>query len=122
MSSRTFAPISKTTADPTQWDPYPLPAETIISGEPNAKVHWLRTSGPEERGYYSGVWTVDICKFNYVFEMDETAHILEGRVTVSEENGPTLELGPGDVASFPKGAVTVWDIKEPLKKVFVDTE
>jgi uncharacterized cupin superfamily protein len=114
--------IAKTRVDSaTSWDDYPLPAETIVEGVPAAKVHWLRVSGAGEPAYYAGVWTVEPCTFDYVFEMNETAHIVEGKVVVVQHDGPTLELGPGDVATFPKGARTRWQVRAHLKKVFVDT-
>jgi uncharacterized cupin superfamily protein len=113
--------IAKTRIDAETWDVYPMPPEIIVSGEPAARVHWARVSGPGEPAYYAGVWTVEVCTFDYVFEMNETAHILEGKVVVTEEGGPRLELGAGDVATFPKGARTRWEVRERLKKVFVDT-
>jgi uncharacterized cupin superfamily protein len=113
-----MSPIVKSRIDATTpWDDYPLPPASIVEGTPAAKVHWLRM----ESAYYAGLWTVERCTFDYRFEMNETAHILAGRVTVAQEGGPTLELGPGDVASFPKGATTRWTVKEKLKKFFVDT-
>jgi uncharacterized cupin superfamily protein len=100
------------------WEEYPLPPHSIVSGAPAARVRWARVQ--EQPPYYAGVWTVEPCAFDYTFELTETAHILEGRVVVSQKDGPRLELGPGDLATFPKGAVTRWDVRERLKKVFVD--
>jgi uncharacterized cupin superfamily protein len=113
--------IAKTRIDATTWEPYPLPPEIIVDGVPDAKVHWLRASGAGEPAYYAGVWTVEPCTFDYTFEMNETAHIVEGNVVVTQTDGPKLELGPGDVATFPKGARTRWHVRARLKKVFVDT-
>jgi uncharacterized cupin superfamily protein len=112
--------IAKTRDDATGgWEPYPLPKEIVVSGEPNARVHWARVQA--DPAYYAGVWTVQPCTFDYVFEMNEVAHVLEGHVVVTQKDGPTLELRPGDVATFPKGAVTRWEVRAPFKKVFVDT-
>jgi uncharacterized cupin superfamily protein len=113
--------IAKTRIDATSYEPYPIPKEIIVEGDPAAKVHWLRVSAAGEPAYYTGLWTAQPSTFDYTFEMDETAHILEGKVFVSQVDGPKLELGPGDVATFPKGAKTRWRIVEPLKKMFVDT-
>ncbi len=113
--------IAKTRTDSDAWDPYPLPAETIVSGDPAAKVHWARVSAPGEPAYYAGVWTAEPSTFNFAFELNETAVILEGEIVVTQEGGPTLHLRAGDVATFPKGARTRWEIRSRLKKVFVDT-
>lgn len=113
--------IASTNVAATHFVPFPLPPASIRSGTPDAQVHWLRTSGEGEPAYFAGIWTVQPCVFDYLFELDETAHILEGEAVVTQQGGPTLQLRPGDVATFPKGAVTVWDVRRALKKVFVDT-
>jgi uncharacterized cupin superfamily protein len=113
--------IRKTNVDATSWDPYPLPRETLVEGDPAALVHWLHASGEGEPGYYAGLWTAEVSTFDYTFPMNESAHILEGHVIVSQEGGPTVDLRAGDLAYFPRGAVTRWQVKLRLKKFFVDT-
>lgn len=53
------------------------------------------------------------------FPKNETFLILEGRVRVEIENGPTVELGPGDSASFNRGAIGYWTVLEDVKEFFV---
>jgi uncharacterized cupin superfamily protein len=113
--------IASTRVDAERWEPYPLPAATIVAGDPAARVHWARVSGPGEPPYYAGVWTAEPSTFDFVFELNETAVILEGDLVVTQQGGPTLHLRPGDVATFPRGARTRWEIRSRLKKVFVDT-
>jgi uncharacterized cupin superfamily protein len=113
--------IAKTRIDATTWEPYPMPRELFVEGDARAQVHWLRVSGPGEPPYYAGLWTAQPSVFNYTFELNETLHVLEGHVVVRQEGGPTLDLRAGDVATFPRGAVTRWEVREPFKKVFVDT-
>jgi hypothetical protein len=36
--------------------------------------------------------------------------VLEVRARIDIEDGPTLDLGPGDMASLPTGAVTRWHL------------
>lgn len=103
------------------WEPYPMPPGCVRSGDPEARVRWLRVSGPGEPAYYAGLWSARPSIFEWRFDLDETLHVLEGRVVVTLEGGDVLDLGPGDVASFPRGAVTTWDIREPFRKVFVDS-
>jgi uncharacterized cupin superfamily protein len=113
--------IAKTRIDATHWEPYPLPKETIVAGDPAAQVHWARVSKPGQPAYYSGLWTAQPSTFDYTFELNEFAHILEGHVVVTQVDGPTLDLRAGDVATFPKGARTRWEVRAAMKKVFIDT-
>lgn len=56
---------------------------------------------------------------NWTPEQRETVHILEGSVRIEVSDGPTLELGPGDVASFPPGLEMVWHVTAPFKEFWV---
>lgn len=113
--------IAKTRIDATAWEPSPLPPETIIAGDPAPEVHWLRESRDPDAPYLAGLWRAQPSTFDYFFTMNETAHILEGNVVVTQKEGPTLDLWPGDVVTFPRGAMTRWEVRGPLKKVFVNT-
>lgn len=58
--------------------------------------------------------------FAYAYEQNETILILEGRVRIVVEGGPTLDLGPGDVASIESGSTATWHVHEtPFKELFV---
>jgi uncharacterized cupin superfamily protein len=52
-------------------------------------------------------------------EADEVFVVLSGRATVEVADGPTLEVGPGDVGLLPAGARTTWTVHETLRKVYV---
>ena len=45
--------------------------------------------------------------------------VLEGEAQVQIEDGPVLELKPGDMACLPKGAVTTWRLTLPFKEMWV---
>jgi ethanolamine utilization protein EutQ (cupin superfamily) len=49
----------------------------------------------------------------------ETLIVLEGRARIEIADGPTLELGPGDMASLPEGAETTWHLTTPFKEFWV---
>jgi uncharacterized cupin superfamily protein len=106
----------QTHVDTDEWEPMEL--DGTIVGE----VHSLRS---DEGGqtYEAGLWRVlgelpD--PFHYDFECNETIHVIEGEVVIAVEGGPTLELGPGDVASFPAGSSAAWRIaRTPFKELFV---
>ena len=48
----------------------------------------------------------------------ETFLILEGSARIEIEDGPTLDVGVGDMASLPKGAVTTWQVTAPFKEIW----
>jgi uncharacterized protein len=101
----------------TEFESFPL--DDVLEGDPQGKVHWLRTEGSTNATLMAGIFTGQPSRFNYVFETDETFHVIEGKVTITLESGAAVDLVPGDIVSFPRGARAVWDIKEPLRKFFV---
>jgi uncharacterized protein len=83
------------------------------------RVKWLR----QDEDVQAGIWVCDpseIPERNPTnFDRDETIVILEGRLTVEIEDGPTVELGPGDSASFSRGSIGRWTVHESVKEFFV---
>jgi len=48
----------------------------------------------------------------------ETVHVLEGSVRIEFETREPLELGPGDLASFPAGIAMKWHVSTPFKELW----
>jgi uncharacterized cupin superfamily protein len=48
----------------------------------------------------------------------ESVHVLEGSVRIEFEDGSDVELGPGDLASFPAGTRMTWHVTAPFKEVW----
>jgi uncharacterized cupin superfamily protein len=94
----------------------PINADWIKGGDPNARGTILLQS--DDQLLSSGFWECSPGQFEWNFEWDEFARVIEGEVTVREENGDTYTLGPGDVVHFPLGLKTHWDVKKTMKKVF----
>jgi len=51
-------------------------------------------------------------------EQRGTIHVLEGSVRIEFENRPSIELGPGDLASFPAGLAMTWHVSTPFKELW----
>ena len=51
----------------------------------------------------------------------ETVVVLQGTVRIEIEDGPTLELTSGDLASLPKGANTNWYPSRDFIKVWLSS-
>jgi uncharacterized cupin superfamily protein len=52
-------------------------------------------------------------------EPEPARRVLEGAARIEIEDGPTLDLRPGDMAALPKGAVTGWHLTLPFKEMWV---
>jgi uncharacterized protein len=86
----------------------------VVAGDPEVRVLPLHDSDDLAVGIWqhsTGVST-DV-------EADEVFVVLSGRATIEVADGPTLEVGPGDVGLLPVGARTTWTVHETLRKIYV---
>jgi uncharacterized protein len=96
----------------------PIDASLIQEGQPVARGAFLTQS--EDRKVTSGLWTCEPGRFQWTFDWDEFIHVLEGVVEITTDGmDQAVTLGPGDVASFPRGMKTCWNVKQKVKKFFV---
>ena len=86
----------------------------VVSGDPEVRVLALHDSD----ALSVGVWQHSTGVSTDV-EADEIFVVLAGRATVEVADGPTLEIGAGDVGLLPAGARTTWTVHETLRKVYV---
>ena len=114
-----MANISYSTVDAHLWEPMPIDEPDVLEGDPAPKVHWLKKHEKGDPTYLAGLWLVQPSRFRWLFFGNETFHVLEGRATIETDDGTTVEVGPGDLLSFPIDTPSVWTVKEALKKVFV---
>lgn len=96
-------------------EPCPIPAEDIVSGEPEA--HWAVMWQSEDRQLFNGVWHCTPGSF-YLDNNDETVCLIEGRATVTPAGGEPVILNAGDTAFLPEGARSLWEIHETVRKSF----
>ncbi|MFN0195662.1 MAG: cupin domain-containing protein [Planctomycetaceae bacterium] len=94
----------------------PINADWILEGKPQARGTVLLQS-PDQK-LSSGFWSCTAGRFNWIFSWDEFVHILEGEVSITQENGPTITLKAGDSAHFPCGAKTEWLVPKYVRKFF----
>ena len=95
----------------------PIEPDWIEKGSPVARARVL-TESPDKR-LSSGVWECTAGGFKWIYGVDEIVHILAGEVVIREEGRAAYTLSSGDVAYFPLGLVTHWDIASYVKKFFV---
>ena len=63
------------------------------------------------------LWACEPSTFDWEYDSDETAYVLEGKVkvkTVEEE----VEINKGDLVTFPKGMKCTWKVLEKISKVY----
>ncbi|MER5637442.1 cupin domain-containing protein [Kitasatospora sp. NPDC002227] len=96
-------------------EPDPLDPGQIVSGSPEVtgKVIWESEDGSRVRG----IWQITPGVVTDT-EADEMFVVISGRATIEFEGGPTLEVGPGDVAVLREGDRTTWTVHETLRKAY----
>jgi len=61
------------------------------------------------------IWEHGVGSFPWHYDMTEVCYVLEGKVRVKTDE-ETVEFGPGDLVTFPKGLSCEWQIEEPVRK------
>jgi hypothetical protein len=62
------------------------------------------------------IWEKEASKFSWEYGDRETCYLLEGRATVTPENGRPVSFGAGDLVEFPPGMKCIWEIHENVRK------
>lgn len=62
------------------------------------------------------IWTKEESEFHWHYDEKETCYFLEGEVIVTPENGRPVEVGVGDLVTFPEGMSCTWVVKKAVKK------
>ena len=102
----------------TDLTPDPINASGIIAGDPIARSKLLHLT--PDKHYSVALWDCTAGTFRWHYYYDEVVHILEGEVTVHEDNGNVLTLQAGDIALFPRGASNVWTVPHYVRKVAIN--
>ena len=92
----------------------PLDPAQVVSGDPQVRVLSLHDAAD----LAIGVWQHGVGVSTDV-EADEVFVVLAGSATIEVDDGPVLQVGPGDVGLLPAGARTTWTVHETLRKIYV---
>lgn len=63
-------------------------------------------------------WECSPSIFDWSYDADETAYVLEGQVKVTCPNGEEVEIKAGDLVRFPQGLSCTWEVKQKIRKVY----
>ncbi|MEV5906008.1 cupin domain-containing protein [Streptomyces sp. NBC_00015] len=99
-------------------EPEPLDPRQIVAGTPEVtgKVVWESADGRQIRG----IWQITPGVVTDT-EADELFVVISGSATIEVEGGPTLTVGPGDMAVLREGDRTTWTVHETLRKAYAIT-
>lgn len=62
------------------------------------------------------IWSKEVSTFPWTYDRNETCYFLEGEVVVTPDGGEPVEMGAGDLVTFPRGMSCTWEIKQDVKK------
>lgn len=62
------------------------------------------------------IWTKDPSTFPWTYDESETCYFLEGDVVVTPETGEPVEVGKGDLVTFPAGMSCTWEVRKAVRK------
>ncbi len=65
------------------------------------------------------IWTKEPSEFPWFYEMEETCYLLEGKVTVTPKDGESVNIGAGDLVTFPQGMSCTWKIHDNVRKHYI---
>jgi uncharacterized protein len=115
-SSKTQALTSVQEVLSVPLDPWPISADSIRDGQPQASGMVIARS--DDRRAVTGVWECTPGSFDWHYIWDETASVVAGRVTISEKGGASQTFKAGDVVHCPLGLQTTWTVHETVRKVY----
>ena len=61
-------------------------------------------------------WTKGASEFPWKYDEEETCYFLEGDVVVTPDGGEPVEMGKGDLVTFPAGMACTWKIRKDVRK------
>ena len=77
-------------------------------------VDEARLSGLQVRGW--PIWTKEPSRFPWSYDEPETCFFLEGDVVVTPEGGAPVQVGEGDLVTFPAGMSCTWQVRATVRK------
>ena len=92
--------------------------EMLVSGDPQERGRSLYADQTGQLD--AGVWECAPNKhFLEAAPYDEFVYLLEGRIDVTDDAGKVETFTAGDSFVMPRGCRCTWDVKEPVRKLYV---
>ncbi len=97
------------------WYDAPIREADVIAGQPRARSWDLHAS--RIGGVSMNYWDCTAGRFRWHYAGDEMIEVLEGEVHVTDDDGHTITLRPGDTAHFRAGTTLEWHVPEYVRKL-----
>ena len=97
--------------------PAPIPPSWILEGAPEAWNKNLAES--HDRTCWKLFWECTSGRFNWDYDIDETAFIISGEAFITTGANGERRLGPGDMVFFPAGSTCTWRVPARVTKFAV---
>ena len=91
--------------------------QKLIAGNPLQSL-WNQYSDPTSR-FFSGVWQSEPGKWHIHYTEEEFCQILGGVSVVTDAEGVSTTLRPGDNFVIPRGFQGTWEVLETTRKIYV---
>ena len=62
------------------------------------------------------IWSKGVSTFPWTYDEQEICYFLEGDVVVTPAGGEPMQMGKGDLVTFPAGMSCTWEIRQTVKK------
>lgn len=71
----------------------------------------------ESLGVFSwSIWTKEVSTFPWTYDDAEICYFLAGDVVVTPDKDDPVEVGKGDLVTFPAGMNCTWEVRTPVEK------
>jgi uncharacterized cupin superfamily protein len=94
-------------------------AERLLSGDPITTAKNFFSDA--EHGFHAGIWQSTVGSWRVTYNEHEFCHITRGRVRLRSDV-QSWEFGPGQSFVIPAGFTGVWEVIEPMAKLYVILE
>jgi len=102
-------------AGTVQLNPTAINPDWVLEGNPVTHNKLLSTSA--DGTATTLFWDCTAGRFNWYYDVDETVYVLEGSVTIKNQQGLARRVSAGDWIFFPKGSHAEWTVHEYVRKV-----
>jgi uncharacterized cupin superfamily protein len=116
MSTTTMSNVTRLGEPSGQPSTDDLAGWVKVEGHPTMRT-WVQHTAADGT-MISGTWEATPGSWHVTSTLYEFVHLIEGRITITEDGGEPVTMGPGDAFVVQAGFRGVWRIEEPVRKHF----